>query len=202
MFISQLVLDQMDRQAMRLLTDVYSLHKAVMSGFRDCANAQRVLFRVEPQVRDGKMRLLVQSGAEPSWGILAERCRGLVKADVKEFSPLFRAEDSFRFRLRANPTVTRDGKRFGLVREEALVHWLQRKEERLGVRFLDILATDEGYVTGRKVHGQAAPRVNIKTARFEGRLRVCEPNLFLESFTKGIGPGKAFGCGLLSLARR
>jgi len=36
---------------------------------------------------------------------------------------------------------------------------------------------------------------------FEGVLTVQEPDEFIEQVKQGIGPAKAFGCGLLSLAR-
>lgn len=197
MFLSQLSLDRIDRQAMRLLSDIYSLHKAVMSGFTAYTDGPRVLFRVEPEVQEGMVRLLVQSEVEPSWHLFSERCKGLVDKTMKEFPLSFSSGAAFRFRLRANPTVTRNGKRYGLVRDESLEGWLRKKEERLGVRFRSLSAIDEGYVTGQKT----GHRVNLKMARFEGYLCVTDSALLQKAFAEGIGSAKAFGCGLLSLAR-
>ncbi|VAW88705.1 hypothetical protein MNBD_GAMMA18-665, partial [hydrothermal vent metagenome] len=36
--------------------------------------------------------------------------------------------------------------------------------------------------------------------RFEGVVRVADPQAFKELVGKGIGPAKALGCGMLSLA--
>ncbi|MBB0243412.1 type I-E CRISPR-associated protein Cas6/Cse3/CasE, partial [Streptomyces alkaliphilus] len=43
-------------------------------------------------------------------------------------------------------------------------------------------------------------RVTLTTATFEGCLRVTDPSLFTDHLLNGIGPAKAYGCGLLTLA--
>jgi CRISPR system Cascade subunit CasE len=201
MLLSQLTLDRTNRQSMRLVADIYRLHKAVMSGFAAYADSPRVLFRLEPEVVEGMLRLLVQSNVAPAWELFSERCKGLVDARMKEFSPVFRFGDTFRFRLRANPTVKRNGKRYGLVRDDSLEEWLQKKGDRLGVRFNRLMAIDEGYAAGRKEKDERKELVKLKLVRFEGLLSVTEPQDFNLALAQGIGPAKAFGCGLLSLAR-
>jgi len=41
----------------------------------------------------------------------------------------------------------------------------------------------------------------IQPVRFQGVLKVEEPEAVMELVQNGIGPAKAFGCGLLSLAK-
>ncbi|MCC3769499.1 type I-E CRISPR-associated protein Cas6/Cse3/CasE [Streptomyces sp. UNOC14_S4] len=51
--------------------------------------------------------------------------------------------------------------------------------------------------------GSALPkdvRVVMQAVTFEGRLRVTDPALLTERLLSGIGPSKAYGCGLLTLA--
>lgn len=48
-------------------------------------------------------------------------------------------------------------------------------------------------------NGRGAPVV-LHTATFEGHLRVTDHRLFRERLIQGIGPSKAYGCGLLTLA--
>jgi CRISPR system Cascade subunit CasE len=201
MYLSQVVLDRMARHAMRTLSDVYRLHQFVMSGFSGYEQPSRVLFRVEPEVRGAVVRVLVQSQVEPDWEQAGADEKGVVKIQTKEFIPQFQQGSLYQFRLRSNPVVTREGKRYGLIREDALVHWLKKKEEQIGASFLSVLAVDEGYATGARKKGEAFGYVNIKTARFDGMLEVVGPTRFNEAFIRGIGPAKAFGCGLLSLAR-
>ncbi|MFC9220745.1 type I-E CRISPR-associated protein Cas6/Cse3/CasE [Streptomyces hygroscopicus] len=59
-------------------------------------------------------------------------------------------------------------------------------------------------ITARRRHSFVkngkGPRVTFHTATFEGRLRVTDPAAFTTRLLEGIGPSKAYGCGLLTLA--
>lgn len=201
MYLSQLSLKRLDRSVIKALGDAYRLHQTIMKGFTSCPDVDRVLYRVEPEERNGMVSILIQSQQKPDWVLLTEESRGAIAARVKEFSVAFQTGQRFGFRLRANPTVTRDGKRYGLIRDESLTEWLSKKEDKLGTRFCSVIAIDEGYVIGNKNHGEKRHRLSLKTARFEGVLEVVDSDAFSAAFTNGIGPAKAFGCGLLSLAR-
>lgn len=48
--------------------------------------------------------------------------------------------------------------------------------------------------------GGRGPRVTFHSATYEGRLRITDPALFTPRLLEGIGPSKAYGCGLLTLA--
>lgn len=201
MYLSQLNLKRMDRGAIRALADVYRLHQLVMKGFSAYSSTDRVLYRAEPEECNGLVTVLVQSLQIPDWSCFVDDNRGVASAKIKEFSTAFKAGDTYKFRLRANPVVTRDGKRHGLIRDESLLEWLGKKEQKVGVRFCSMSVVDEGYVTGIKGNQEKQHRMSLKVARFEGALEVVEPALFQETLSSGIGPAKAFGCGLLSLAR-
>ncbi|MEU9609810.1 type I-E CRISPR-associated protein Cas6/Cse3/CasE [Streptomyces sp. NPDC048057] len=59
-------------------------------------------------------------------------------------------------------------------------------------------------ITGRSRHsfakGGRGPHVVFHSATFEGRLKVVDPAAFATRLLRGIGPSKAYGCGLLTLA--
>ncbi len=55
------------------------------------------------------------------------------------------------------------------------------------------------FVKGSPTEG-AHDRVRIETVVFEGRLRVTDAVLFRDALLNGLGPAKAYGCGLLTLA--
>ncbi|MFJ7996896.1 type I-E CRISPR-associated protein Cas6/Cse3/CasE [Streptomyces sp. NPDC096310] len=59
-------------------------------------------------------------------------------------------------------------------------------------------------ITDRQRHsftkGGRGPRVSFHSATFEGRLRITDPAAFTSRLLEGIGPSKAYGCGLLTLA--
>ncbi|MEU9623234.1 type I-E CRISPR-associated protein Cas6/Cse3/CasE [Streptomyces sp. NPDC048155] len=52
----------------------------------------------------------------------------------------------------------------------------------------------KGSVTAKEAH------VVMNAVTFEGRLRITDPALLTERLLAGIGPSKAYGCGLLTLA--
>jgi CRISPR system Cascade subunit CasE len=196
MFLSQLTFDPMDRKAMRTLSDLYSLHQAVMHAFKAHADRPRVLYRLEPEMRHDQIVVLVQSPVAPHWSGEDRQTSGIIYARTKKFTPAIKRGTALRFRLRANPTVTRQGKRFGLIRDEALHKWLVRWEDRIGARFIALHVIDEGYLKGIK----GKQGIRIKTVRFEGRLVVQDADAFLKHMETGIGPAKGFGCGMLSIA--
>jgi CRISPR system Cascade subunit CasE len=196
MFLSQLTFDPMNRKTMKTLSDFYALHQAVMCAFKKYGDRPRVLYRLEPEMHQEKVVVLVQSPVNPIWVDEDRQRVGMISARTKTYAPCMKRGSALRFRLRANPTVKREGKRYGLIRDEALEKWLIRWEERVGARFVNFNVIDEGYLKG--VRGKQG--IRIKTVRFDGRLIVYDTNAFLNHIVSGIGPAKGFGCGMLSIS--
>lgn len=197
MILSRLSFDPLNREAMKTTGDIYKLHEAVMSGFKKYDHSPRVLFRLEPEWNEHGIHILVQSSVDPDWTDLKENTKGLISCQMKPFHPVLNSGDLLRFRLRGNPTVKRNGKRYGLIRDDALEKWMLKWEGSMGVKLLSFNVIDEGYLKGHKRDGI----IQIKTARFEGRFQVVDTEKLLAKMIEGIGPAKGFGCGLLSIAR-
>jgi CRISPR system Cascade subunit CasE len=131
----------------------------------------------------------------------------------------------FAFRLRANPTKrvgapddAMKGKRVELSREQEQVAWLAAKGhgERSGIPggfelvpsdqgggqplAFRVAARPEGKAIGRKRDGGGSQVITHLSVVFEGLLRVTESEAFLRTLENGIGPAKAYGFGLLSIA--
>ncbi|NIN01663.1 MAG: type I-E CRISPR-associated protein Cas6/Cse3/CasE, partial [candidate division Zixibacteria bacterium] len=110
----------------------------------------------------------------------------------------------------------RNGKRVELRREEDQIEWLRRKGNQGGFELLaakispgvpDVRAVSEpglGKVTGQRASGREGGKirpVTLASVLFEGHLRVTDSEKFLNiSLAQGIGSGKAYGFGLLSIA--
>jgi CRISPR system Cascade subunit CasE len=164
--------------------------------------SDRVLFRVETDRETGTITLLVQSVQEPNWSMLeAARDFFLQPPECKQFTPNFRAGQQLTFRLRANPTVKRQGKRFGLMKEDEQYVWLRRKGEAGGFVPHAITVIPERTMEDKKTDktGQAHD-LTLVTVRFEGTLQITDPTFFTRTLEQGIGSGKGFGLGLLSVA--
>jgi len=99
------------------------------------------------------------------------------------------------------------GKRVEIRGEEERIGWLQRQGERCGFRLARVTLVDRPVAATRADPGSsllghqrnADRHLTFGTALFEGDLQVTDEGLFLKGLAEGIGPGKAFGCGMLSI---
>ena len=202
MYLTRLRLDPRSALARRDLADPYEMHRSLVRAFvRDAEQTPpRFLWRAEPTAAWSSPELLVQSAEPGDWSVLAGQPNYFKgEAETREWAPeaWVREHECFRFRLFANPTVTRDGKRLGLMGEEAQLAWLVRQGERLGFGVEAALVTGSEMLKSRK----GDSRISLLRACFDGRLRVRDAEALAAALHAGIGPGKAFGCGLLSLGR-
>ena len=146
--------------------------------------------------------MLVQSEKAPEW-VRAELLGACLAkpAACKAFQPEFCQGQLLYFRLRANPTVKRDGKRLGLLQQGDQVAWLRRKAEQGGFSVVSCTVVPEGLCKDAKGDGNGG---NVPLAflsvRFEGVLRVEQPSALLPTIRDGVGCGKGLGFGLLSVA--
>lgn len=204
MFLTQLQLDPRSAQARRDLADPYDMHRTLVRAFvqEDGQRPPRFLWRVEPGPARPQQTVLVQSASPSDWSFLSRvqgYLAGTENPHTRSFEPakLLQAGRRYRFRLVANPTVTRDGKRHSLAGEEAQLAWLSRQGERSGFGVISALVSGGDWVHSRK----GAAQVSLSRVCFEGVLQVRDTDQMATALASGIGPGKAFGCGLLSLAR-
>ncbi len=147
----------------------------------------------------------------------------------KDYDPLLnRIENSqkYRFRLCANPVhntrknkenTSSERQRLAHVTHEQQCDWLLKRAESLG--FLleqgDEYTTSDGSVFHthpsfevvsdtwkifKKGNNQTA-KVTLRQTTFDGVLTVSNVDLFKEKLTQGIGHGKAYGCGLMTIIR-
>ncbi len=213
LYLSRLILDPRSRRVRREVSEPYEMHRTLLKAFPTAAEGGpgRVLFRVDtpPTYRAGPAGfiVLVQSEHQPDWSFLDTTERYLLPdvADnpaVKLFAPTFTPRQQLLFRLRANPTVKRNGKRCGLYREEAQLAWLKRKAGENGFTVLTATIQREGIVGGRIYRDDEEMHpLRLLAVRFDGLLRVDDPGRFLSALRRGIGSGKGLGFGLLSLVR-
>lgn len=200
--LSRLFINAGCKSAYRDLTYAYEMHRTVMRAFPDRFDG-RVLFRLEPPRTAPWFTLYVQSVVPADWSFLLNIEGYLARSPVanpgqKQFVPAFRSGERLVFRLRANPTVKRGGKRLALFRESDQLAWLKRKLESAGAVLLDARTSAESWhrFTDND-HREAA----VYGVTFDGVLEVGNPESLSKAVKDGIGSAKGFGFGLLSLAR-
>lgn len=206
MYLSLLEIDGGSHVARAWMANPYHIHQRLLMAFPD-GGAGRMLFRVEDEWQPP--RILVQAPVKADWArafaelpVLSGSPRQ--KLVVLDLSPA----SSYRFRLRANPTKRlsagtheekRDGPRVQLYTEEEQLAWLARKGQANGFQLLACEVRSQGTQVSAKA--REAARMQHHAVTFEGRLEITDPVAFRTTLEAGIGSGKGFGFGLLSIAR-
>lgn len=195
-YVHHYLLTLRDCRALRL-TDGYSLHRAVYGLFEDVRKGNPgpsgILF-ADKGGKNGLRRILILSDREagtPEYGRLESR----------ELPENFLEFPRYRFEIIINAVRKKreNGKREPVRGREAVEAWFLEKAPSWGfephapsVQVADITVDAFPKQDGRKV--------TLSKARVTGALAVTDKERFTQSFTQGIGHGKAFGCGLLQIA--
>ena len=221
MLLHRIHLNPRCREARRDLSDPYQMHSTLCRAFsvpdQKCP-AGEFLWRLEPETGPNNLpRVLVQSVTRPDWSRinlpdwLAMTDPAIDLADRLKLNSV-QVGQCFRFRLRANPCVTRNHKRVGLLRLADQEHWIARKGEFHGFTVPALAAS--GRLEGNDVRinvrvsqeqmlrgGQHAGNgIRVYAVLFDGLITLTDPEKFRSALHSGIGHGKAMGLGLLSVA--
>lgn len=223
MFLTRMQLNPARRGTRFLLSSPQRLHSAVLHGFPQAGEEQsgRVLWRTD-QAQRHDLQLFVVSPREPDLTHLIEQAGWPTVPEAtwqtKAYAPFLNrleAGQRWAFRLRANPVKR---KRDDTGRIHTIPHltvgqqkqWLVDRAEGLGINF-PLGSQDESTVvlthrTSESFERRSAARgqgrdVTIASAQFDGVLEVTDPALLRGALVQGIGRAKAYGCGLMTLAR-
>lgn len=218
MMLSRLFLNPMNRDVQRALGDVVRMHQFVMRGFPEgdtpaARRAHGVLHRCDRDERAGHLALLVQSRTVPDWSRLPAGCLldlgdDLENPATRSLEPVLAALApgvALGFRLRANatrkvhPDERKHGQRVPVRGDEGRIEWLARKAAASGfsIESADVRVVEEPSTRG----WSPAKRVVFVGTLFDGTLHVTDAARLKAAVEGGIGPGKAYGFGLLSLSR-
>lgn len=184
-----------------------------------------VLFRLESVLVDPQqVRLLVQSTTQPDWSRIPlswlgadpdERGNPVVRTIDQDYEHLDQTTDYF-FRLRANPTKRISErnpneterwrkKQVDLRTDHDRIEWLMRQANNHGFQIQT--PPNQPSIPAVQIlpqptsHGRDQEhRLTFGAATFEGILRITDRVRFRQALEHGIGKGKAYGFGLLSIA--
>lgn len=200
----------------KLMGSPQAMHAAILSGFPPGSDPGRVLWRLDG-AETPTPTLYVVSRTDPDFAHLDEQA-GWPTQRMAESAPYdgFLAQlangQSWAFRITVNPThrTARNG------RSQVMAHvtvaqqaqWLADRADSMGVhltrpsesgganqRTFDLVER-----ATRTFHRQEST-VTLGTATFEGRLMVADRQRLRDALTTGVGRAKAYGCGLMTLAR-
>lgn len=204
MHLSRLTLNSRLARVRQDLANPYEMHSTLSRAFAagPTERPSRFLWRLETVRSDELPVVLVQSHDRPRWGVI-EECFPvyLVEVGTKIFGLLdrLRVGQVLRFRLRANPTVTRAGKRRGLRSPDHQTAWIQGQGERHGFSVLGCTLSQPGLLRARQ-RKESGNVITVQVVTYDGYLRVEDPVLLRGALASGLGHAKALGLGLLSVA--
>ena len=210
MLLSRIKLDPQRHETMKALASPNLLHGAVEHSFS--GPRERRLWRVDTLA--GNMYLLLLSRRSPDLTALFRQFGPEGEEPLwesKDYTPLLDriSEGSqWYFRLVANPTISKTGKNgtdargkiYGHITPEYQKKWLMDRAGSHG------FSLDEGnfqivrsqWLHFRKGSDGGRP-VTLLAVTFEGSLTVTDPELFRQVLVNGLGRGKAYGLGMLTV---
>ena len=193
----------------------YKLHSLVWDLFADDPGRKRDFIYRQDMVQ-----------GLPAFYCVSERVpndrHGVWIVETKPYAPVVKENQRLGFMLRANPIRTkRDEKdkqhRHDVVMEaktllkqrqaelprksdliqQAGFMWLALRGEANGFSVRDGEIRADGYSQLRFTKPKGKHAVSLSTIEFTGILTITDPDLFRRTLFHGLGPAKAFGCGLM-----
>ena len=207
MYLTQMRLDQSSRRTLAALSAPGKFHGAIESAFP--GPRQRCLWRIDSRGSQ-KFMLILSEGKPDLTGAAAQFAAPGDTWQARDYTPLLDRVlpgSRWRFRLCANPTYSvpsGPGQRGRVCAHSTTEHqrqWLIKQSEKHGF----LLEPDGFTVTGTRWYrfkkGGSGSNVTFLAVTYDGILEVSDPELFREALCRGIGPGKAYGAGLMTVVR-
>jgi len=202
MIFSKLGLDIRHPSIRRALRNCQDMHKNLMKAFQGDREQAGVLYTV--MKRQDRVDVYVLSRETPDWDALVVngyRCTGM--RDISAMRDMYGEGSIFRFELLACPSkkIPGDGKnsrRVFLGQEEERKAWMERQAEKYGFRMRSLQELGRGEdILGSK----GKDTIRYTAIRFSGVLEITDLAAFWDGYQSGIGPGKAYGMGMLMISR-
>lgn len=215
MYLSRIELDTKSRETMRALASPSRFHGAVERAFD--GDRSRNLWRID--TLGDRTYLLLLSREQPCLDALATQF-GYGRYETRDYDKLLsRIADGrrYKFRLVANPTFSKSpgkdaavsktrGKVIGCGTPEFQAEWLCRRAESHG---FSVMYTDENetrcsftITKSRRLSfdkGSDGRNVKLLSVTYEGELTVTDAVKFKALLCDGIGRGKAYGQGMMTV---
>ncbi|WP_371151442.1 type I-E CRISPR-associated protein Cas6/Cse3/CasE [Buchananella felis] len=224
MYLTKLEIDPRRRLARKFLGSPQAMHAVVAKAAGDSGQDSegRVLWRVDRLYSHTSLFILSPqapdcSQIEQEAGVAGSVARTL---DYRPFLDKLENGQEWSFRLTANPAraiaqgAGKRGKVTGHVTVAQQQEWLTTRAQRNGFELLAVpgvepdsldaaasVAHREKPVFRRAREDGGRDIVTINRTVFEGALRVTDVDAFRTVLVKGLGRSKAYGCGLLTLAK-
>ena len=202
------------RDTLADLADVTRLHRRLMSLFPDSLGASArsaagLLFRVETAANS--VRILIQSSIQPDLSRLPPRYGHAETAQLDSFLQMLANGMTVRYRITANPSKQlprghsgpgHPGQRIALRGAQAEAWWRKRADH-AGLTLTNLVMLPRQDLVGQQTGQIPKPgkkEIRHAAAQYDGTATIRDIDTVRGAIGNGIGRGKPYGCGLLSLA--
>lgn len=206
-WLTQIILNTRDRQVRNDLRDSIGMHRRIMRLIPDNygespRHAAGVLYRIEEDYY--QPQLLVQTAVEPNLTRLPPDTGQARTKNLAGLLESLRPHATVHYRLIANTSKRLYIKPENRIKKNAPAialwgvaaeQWWTDRAGRCGLRLQTVQMNSADYLQGRNGDRLIKHAAN----RFDGTAVVTDPAALRTAILTGIGRGKAYGCGLLSI---
>lgn len=207
-WFTKVMINPQRREARKLLLHPEAMHAAVRASFPpDLDPSSRVLWRHDHNGAEHIIYMVSPEPPDPSHLVESSgwQTRPAMTADYQPLLSSLRIGQQWHFELVANPTHSlpqehgKRGKIVAHVTANQQMEWLTKQGTPRGFSVMSAAVTERGVLRFRKGESKQH-NVNISMARFRGELEITDTEQMRDTLINGMGRGKAYGCGLLTLA--
>ncbi len=192
MYISKILLDVSIPLVRSELADLNrlksTLSKSVIGG--------TFLYRIEnvPLDKNGYMQPLVLVSENKPDKSASGKPSGFFSAiETYEYNIPVRYGMVYKFLLKANPSTRIIFFNSEIEGSELQVKWLESESLSGGFQLIDCSVKQDGYISSGE------EKVKLLSVIFEGSMKITDENRFRQMLNKGIGRGREYGLGLVSV---
>lgn len=198
------------KETRELLVNSYKEHQLLWQLFPELPDGERDFIYRRTQHAD-KIEYYVLSKREPALNSALWLVHG-----SKPYNPTLAEGRQLAFELRANPVVTKAGSKHDVVmnlkrtlkdsdeqlsqaelEHQAGMQWIQRQAVKHGFEVAEGSVMVSNYQKIAASKPSQSRSIQLRSLDFKGLLTVTDAGKFSSALSSGIGPAKAFGCGLL-----
>lgn len=181
MYLTKMRLNKQSADVRHAIADRQNFHAALQKMFNTDRKTSDVLYRIN----------------EDSVYISSNKMMNVNKVDGFEFivgRELTAIDGTHAFSIITIPNTTINGKKTTLRTTEERIQWLRRQGERCGFKIVSVQEKGKDYIKSSKKN------FAVTAFNYCGVLEITDPKLFEKVRLEGIGPMKAYGCGMLVVA--
>lgn len=204
MFLSKIEMPLSEPAIRAAMRDAQKMHRLAAGLYRLPRQEAELLYRVRAEGQTVSLYLYADLPVEQAQLLPWMHLAG--ERDLDDWLAAMQAGQLWRFELLTMPfkkvsdSKSRNSRRRVLRTQAERLAWLSRKAEQNGFTILTV--QEAGGEKAGAVHPEdRGGRLYLDTYRYSGTLWIEDAERFREAVRHGVGPGKAYGLGMLLLQR-